>query len=638
MSDIGPGNPVGRKEDRRFLTGQGRYVADLDSSDMLHVVFVRSDHAHGTITGTDLSDAGAVPGVVAVHDGVSLKQLGIGDLPCFRKIKGRGGAEMADLPRPPLAVGRVRYVGEPVAVVVARSREAAEEAAALVEVEVAPLPAVIDLRAAMEADAPVLWDELGSNCYFTFDWGEEEDTAAAFERADHVVTIDLVNSRLVPNPMEPRVCVAVPDGERLTLHASHQKPHDLLKMMAPLIGIDMAQMRVISPDVGGGFGAKLFLYPEETITAFLALQLNRSMRWVGDRTDAMLGDAHGRDHATHAELALDAEGRFLALRADVLAALGACVSSFAPAISTQYHAPACSGVYRIPSMAVTVRGVFTNTGPVDAYRGAGRPEAAYIIERLADMAALKLGLDRAEIRRRNMIRPRDMPFITAGRLKMDSGDFPHALDVALEQGGYDGFPERKAAARQNGKLRGLGLASWFEPSAGGRPVNKDGSGGDAGGHEYARLRVHPDGTATLQVGTHNHGQGHETTYAQIAADRLGLPLDAIEVRNGDTDEVAYGEGSYGSRGIHLAGNAAAAATDKVIAKGRQVAADMLEAAADDVEFVDGGYRIVGTDRAMTFREIAGAAHGAVAKPGGELEPGLDEHAYYVGHGSTFPGG
>tara|TARA_Y100001934_G_scaffold273107_1_gene362711 strand:- start:2103 stop:4442 length:2340 start_codon:yes stop_codon:yes gene_type:complete len=637
MNAIGPGERVGRKEDRRFLTGQGNYVGDLEHPGMLFVAFVRSDHAHGSIRSVDLDEARSMPGVTVAHDGAALKALGLGVLPCFRKVTGRGGASIIDLQRAPVAVDRVRYVGEPVAVVVAQSQEAADEAASLISVEVDPLPAVIDLREAVKAGAPVIWDEIPDNRYFTFDWGDAEAAEAAFRDAAHVVSIDLINARVIPNPIEPRVCVALPEGDRLTLHANHQKPHDLVKMMAPVIGIEPSCMRVISPDVGGGFGAKLFLYPEETVAAFLSLQLHAPLRWVGTRSEAMLGDAHARDHATHAELALDDDGTFLGLRADVLAALGGCVSSFAPAIPTQYHAPACSGVYRIPAMAIAVHGVFTNTAPVDAYRGAGRPEAAYIIERLADTAAARLGIDRDEIRRRNMIRPADMPFITAGRLKIDTGDFPRALETAIEQGDVRGFEARRSASKQENRLRGLGLASWFEPSAGGRPVNPDGSGGGEGGHEYARLRVHPDGSASLQVGTHNHGQGHETTYAQIAADRLGLPLDAVSVRYGDTDEVAYGEGSYGSRGIHLAGNAAAAATDKVIAKGRKIAADMLEAAVDDVEFVDGSYRIVGTDRTIGFRDVAAGAYGAAAQAA-DLEPGLDDHAYYVGHGSTFPGG
>jgi carbon-monoxide dehydrogenase large subunit len=638
MTEQGPGTRALRKEDRRFLTGRGNYVGDLDVPGMLHMVVVRSDHAHGHLLGIDLSQALDAPGVVAAHDGRSLKAMGIGDLACLRMIKGRGGEQPARLPRAPLAVDRVRYVGEPIAVVVARSLEDAEGAADLIVVDIDPMPAVTGLRAALDAGAPVLWDELESNSYFTFDWGDAEETERVFSKADHVVSLDLVNARVIPNPIEPRVCVALPEGDRLTLHASHQKPHDLVKMMAPVIGLDPAAMRVVSPDVGGGFGAKLFLYPEETVVSFLAIHLQQPVRWAGSRSDAMLGDAHARDHETHAELALDKNGRFLAMRADVLAAMGGAVSSFAPAIPTQYFAPACSGVYKISAMAITVQGVFSNTAPVDAYRGAGRPEAAYIIERLADIAASRLGLDRAEIRRRNMIGPHDMPFITAGRLKLDTGDFPHALESALEHGDYASFAERKSASRNQGKLRGLGIASWFEPSAGGRPVNHDGSGGGQGGHEYARLRVHPDGTATLQVGTHNHGQGHETTYAQIVAARLGVPLDSINVRNGDTEEVSYGEGSFGSRGIHLAGNAAAAAADKVIVKGRKIAAQMLEASFEDIELVEGTFSVVGTDRSLSFQQVARSAYGGFSATEEDLEPGLDEHAFYVGHGSTFPGG
>ena len=637
MTPVGPGAPVRRKEDRRFLTGRGRYVADLEVPRMLHAAFVRSDHAHGTILSTGLDEVRAMPGVVAAHDGRTLKELGIGDLPCFRQIRGRDG-DLKALPRPPLAVGRVRYVGEPVGVIVARGREAAEDAAAAATVGIEPLAAVCDLREAVKPGAPRIWDEAPGNRYYTSDWGDAEATDAAFARAEHVVSIDLVNARVVPNPIEPRVCLAVPEGDRLTLHASHQKPHDLQKMMAPAIGLDPPAMRVVAPDVGGGFGAKLFLYPEETVTAFMALKLGRPVRWAGGRADAMLGDAHGRDHATHAELALDSDGRFLALRAEVLAAMGGCVSSFAPAIPSLYHAPACSGVYRIPAMAIVVHGVFTNTVPVDAYRGAGRPEAAYVVERLADIAAAKLGLGRDEIRRRNMIGPDDMPFVTAGRLKIDSGDFPRAMRSALTHANHDGFEARRAAAETEGKLRGFGIAAWFEPSVGGRPVDGDGEGGGQGGHEYARLRVHPDGSATLQVGTHNHGQGHETTYAQIAAGRLGLPLEAVDVVCGDTGEVAYGEGSFGSRGVHLAGNAAAAAADKVIAKGRGVAASALEASVGDVAFVDGVFRIAGTDRGLTFAQVAKAAYGGASLARDGLEPGLDEHAFYVGRGSTFPGG
>ncbi len=638
MTGQGPGTRALRKEDRRFLTGRGNYVGDLAVPGMLHMLVVRSDHAHGHLRGVDLSQARDIPGVVALHDGASLKAMGIGDLPCLRMIKGRDGASLVPLPRAPLAVDRVRYVGEPIAVVIARSMEDAEKAADLIVADIDSMPAVTSLRAALRDDAPILWDELPTNSYFTFDWGDAEATEHAFAQADHVVSLDLVNPRVIPNPIEPRVCVALPEGNRLTLHASHQKPHDLVKMMAPVIGLDPAAMRVISPDLGGGFGAKLFLYPEETVAAFLAMHLQQPVRWAGSRSDAMLGDAHARNHETHAELALDKDGRFLAVRADVLAGMGGAVSSFAPAIPTQYFAPACSGVYKIQAMSISVQGVFSNTAPVDAYLGAGRPEASYLIERLVDIAAARLGLDRAEIRRRNMIGPQDMPFITAGRLKLDTGDFPHALESALEHSDYASFGARRAASQARGRLRGLGSASGFEPSAGGRPVNPDGSGGGQGGHEYARLRVHPDGTATLQVGTHNHGQGHETTYAQIVAARLGVPLDSVNVRNGDTEEVSYGEGSFGSRGIHLAGNAAAAAADKVIVKGRKIAAQMLEASFEDIELVDGTFSVIGTDRSLSFQQVARSAYGGLPATDEALEPGLDEHAFYVGHGSTFPGG
>ncbi len=626
----GIGVPVLRKEDRRFLTGQGRYVGDIHAAGELHAVFLRSPHGHAKIRRIDVDAARRLPGVIQVATGAELRAAGVGDIPCSRRPPNNGDPEPFFLPpHPPLAIERVRHVGEPVAVAVAETVDAARAAIEAIELDYDALPAIIDVAEAAKPGAMAIWPERPTNRLFRCEWGNRTAAEAAFAKAAHVVRRRFRNNRLVPNPMEPRVALAErgPDG-RLTLHASTQKPHDLKKFLAELLPIPEEDIRVISPDVGGGFGAKLFLYPEETVVAWLGYGLGRPVRWTGERNEACLADAHARDHLAEAAIALDRDGNFLAVQVETLANLGAYLSSFAPSIPTLLYLPFLVGVYRIPALWARVDGMVTNTVPVDAYRGAGRPEAIYVIERLVDEAAAELGLDPVALRRKNLVRPADLPYSSAGRLRYEAIDPPRALEQALANADHPGFPARRAAAKARGMLRGFGFGCWIEATSGALPLSEDGTPNPGTSKEFARARLEPDGAVTLHVGTHGHGQGHETVFAQVVAGMLGLPIDRVTVRFGDTDEVPFGEGTYASRSMSLAGSACHVAGVKLIAEGRRVAAGLLEAGEPDVEFSDGRFRVKGTDRGTDWRAVAVAA-GATGIAGEDL---------YVAKGNTFPSG
>ena len=641
MTAAGIGARVARKEDRRFLTGKGRYVDDLNRPGQAHAVLVRSPHAHAELGAVDAAGALAAPGVLAVFTGADLAADGVGGLPCGWLIKNRDGSDMAEPPHPVLARGKVRHVGDPVAMVVAGTRAQSRDAAEKVVVDYRPLEAIADTASACEAGRPQLHEAAANNTCYDWEFGDEAAVDEAFAGAAKVVSLDFVNQRLVANALEPRAAIGEydPGDGRYTLYTSSQNPHVIrLLMCTAVLNLPETKVRVVSPDVGGGFGSKIYHYAEEALVTWAARKVGRPVKWTSERGEAFLSDAQGRDHVTRAELALDSEGRFLGLRTSTAANLGAYLSTFSTAIPTYFYAPLLAGVYTTPAIHCRVRGVFTNTVPVDAYRGAGRPEACYLVERIVDVAARETGLDPAEIRRRNFIPRSAQPYATPVAMVYDDGDYAKNMEDCLVRADAAGFPARRAEAAARGKLRGLGLSAYIE-ACGAAPSAVAGAlGARAGLYEMATLRVNPSGSVSIVTGTHAHGQGHETTFAQLASDRLGLPLESIEVVHGDTDRIPFGMGTYGSRSLPVGGTALVRAMDKVVAKGRKIAAHALEASPDDVEFADGAFSVSGTDRSLTFAEVAGAAYVPHNYPLEELEPGLEETAYFDPPNFTFPSG
>jgi carbon-monoxide dehydrogenase large subunit len=638
MANDGIGAAMLRKEDRRFLTGAGRYTDDVVRPGQTYAAIVRSPHAHARIRAIRADAARAAPGVVAVLTGADLAKDKIGNIPTGWLITSKDGTPMVEPPHPAIAADVVRHVGDQVAVVVAETKDQAREAAALVEVDYEELPAAATLARATAPGAPLVWPQAKGNVCFDWQLGDAAATDAAFAKAHRVVKLDLVNNRIVPNAIEPRA--AVGEYERatgdFTLTTTSQNPHlTRLLLGAFSYGIPEHKLRVVAPDVGGGFGSKIFHYPEEFIVLWAARKIGRPVKWTAQRSESFLADAHGRDHLTHAELAVDREGRFLGLRVSTRANMGAYLSTFAPAIPTYLYATLLAGCYKTPAIHAEVKAVFTNTAPVDAVRGAGRPEAAYIVERLADLAARELGIDRAEIRRRNFIDA--FPYQTPVALQYDAGNYFATLDGALERSRYSAFESRRAEAKGRGKLRGIGLSTYVE-ACGIAPSALVGAlGARAGLYESASVRVHPTGSVTVFTGTHSHGQGHETTFAQIVATQLGIPAENVEVVHGDTSKIPFGMGTYGSRSLAVGGSALVKATDKIVAKARKIAAHLLEAGEGDLEFKDGKFTVVGTDRAKTIGEIALAAYVPHKYPAG-LEPGLEETAFYDPKNFTFPAG
>jgi len=637
----GIGASILRKEDRRFLTGRGNYVSDVKRPNMTWAVFARSPHAHARILSIDSTNAEKVPGVLLVLTGEDLAADGVGSIPCGWGITGRDGKPMKEPSHPALAQGKVRHVGDPVAMVVAETREAAMQGVEALAISYEPLPSVVGLLECLRPDAPQLYDDAPGNLCFEWDVGDKAATDAAFRDAAHVARISLVNNRLVGNPMEPRAAIGEyePATGQYTLWTTSQFPHIVKVLMGVFVlKIPQHKLRVIAPDVGGGFGVKQFHYPEETLVTLASSKLARPVKWVCDRSEGFVSDAHGRDHVSEAELALDENGKFLALRVETVANMGGYLSTFGPNIPTNLYGLLLAGVYTTPQIYCLVKGVFTNTLPVDAYRGAGRPEATFLLERLVDVAATEMGISKVDIRRRNLIPKEAYPYQTPVMLQYDSGDPAACLDRALDVADWKGFAARKAESAKNGKLRGIGLCTYIE-ACGLAPSRIAGRLGARGGlFESATVRVHPTGDITVLIGTHNHGQGHETTFAQIVSEKLGLPTDRIEVVFGDTDKVQFGLGTYGSRSLAVGGPALARATDKVILKGKKIAAHLLEASDGDIEFEAGLFRVSGTDRTKSFEEVAGAAYTPVNYPLEFLEPGLEEQAFYDPVNFTYPGG
>lgn len=627
MDKFGIGQPVRRKEDVRLLTGRGTYTDDLDPPGQAHLVVVRSPHAHARILSIGTAGAKAAPGVLAVLTGADADADGIGRFPVMVDVPGRGGTTLFAPPREMLQTRKVRMVGDPVAIVVAETRQQAQDAAELVEVAYDPLPSVTDTAASLAPDAPLLWEEQGSNLCVHWSSGREAEAEAAFAQAARIVRVDLVNNRLVGNPMEPRVAVGEYDAaaDRWTLTSPTQGVIRVRDGFAKhILKVPNEKLRVVSPDVGGGFGLRGKIHVESGMVLWAAKRLGRPVKWRSDRTETFLSDPHGRDHVTEAEMAFDADGRTLGVRIRTIAAMGAYLQDFGPRIPTVAGGRINGTVYDIQALNVQVRCVFTNTQPTDAYRGAGRPETAYVLERLYDQGALAFGLDRAEIRRRNFIRPEQIPYRNAAGNEIDSGRFAETQDKALALADWAGFPARRAEAARRGRLRGIGLGYFIEAS-GGQPS------------EWARVRFEPDGVVTLTVGTFSHGQGHETAYAQVLRSKLGIDFDRVRFVQGDTAVVPQGNGTGGSRSSQMGGVAIARASDLVLAKARRLAAHALEAAAEDIEFDAGAgrFRVAGTDLSCGWDRVIEIA---AAPPEGEA-PGLDEQLVYTRNTEcNFPNG
>jgi aerobic carbon-monoxide dehydrogenase large subunit len=627
MDQFGIGQPVRRKEDVRLLTGRGTYTDDIDRPGQAHMVVVRSPHAHARILSIDTSEARAARGVVAVLTGHDADADGIGRFPVMVEVPGKDGTKLFAPPREMLQTRKVRMVGDPVAIVLAETRAEAQDAAELVAVDYEMLPSVTGTVAALTEGAPLVWEECGSNLCVLWDSGREQETEAAFARAAKVVGVDLVNNRLVGNPMEPRVAIGEydPAEDRYTLHSPTQGVIRVRDGLAKhILKVPNDRLRVVSPDVGGGFGLRGKLHVESGMVLWAAKRIGRPVKWRSDRTETFLSDPHGRDHVTHAEMAFDAEGRTLGVRIRTIAAMGAYLQDFGPRIPTVAGGRINGTVYDIQALNVQVRCVFTNTQPTDAYRGAGRPETAYVLERLYDQGALAFGIGREEIRRRNYIRPGQIPYRNAAGNAIDSGRFAETQEKALALADWAGFPARRAEAARRGRRRGIGLGYFIEAS-GGQPS------------EWARVRFEPDGGVTLTVGTFSHGQGHETAYAQVLHTRLGIAFDKVRFVQGDTTVVPQGNGTGGSRSSQMGGVAVARASELVVAKGRRLAAHALEAAVDDVEFAPEAarFRVAGTDLSCGWdRVIEIAAH----PPEGET-PGLDEQLVYTRNTEcNFPNG
>jgi carbon-monoxide dehydrogenase large subunit len=639
MSATGIGAAVRRKEDHRFITGKGHYTDDINRPGQTYAFFVRSPHAHATIKSIDSKAAAALPGVVAVLTGAELAADKIGNLICGWMIHSKDGSPMKMTPHPALAHGKACHVGDPVAVVIAETLAQARDAAEKLKIDYTVLPAVADLATAQKPGAPQIHEVAPKNTIYQWHIGDAKATEAAFRSAKHVTKLDIVNNRLVPNAMEPRSALAEYDtgSDQLTLWNTSQNPHVARLVIAAFVGMAPEhKLRVIAPDVGGGFGSKIFIYPEEVVALWAARRVKRPVKWTSDRSEAFLADAHGRDHITHAEMAFDADGRILGLRAKTIANIGAYMSTFSSAIPTYMYATLLSGQYAISQIYSEVDAVYTNTVPVDAYRGAGRPEASFVVERLIEVAARELGLDPAELRRKNFVRsfPHQTPVIMA----YDAGDYDASLKKAMELADYKGFGKRKREAARRGKLRGIGLSAYIE-ACGIAPSQAVGSlGGGVGLWESAEVRVNPTGSVEILTGSHSHGQGHETTFAQLVSERLGLPIENISIVHGDTDKVQFGMGTYGSRSGPVGMSAIVKALDKIEAKAKKVAAFVLEAAEGDIEFKDGKFTVAGTDKSAAWGDIALNAYIAHKFTGQQLEPGLKESAFYDPTNFTFPSG
>ena len=630
------GKSMKRVEDPRFIQGKGRYVANLQINGMAHVAVKRSPYAHAKINSINTSAAAALDGVIAVYTGQQLLDGGVGSLPCGFTPPG-----IKTPPHYPLAVDKVRHVGDGVAAVVAENAYIAADALDLIEVDYEPLAAVVDAKKAMDDGAPLVHDDVPQNLSFHWPLGEEDATNQALAEADHVIELDLINQRLIPNAMEPRACVAQWDAftESMTVWTTSQNPHTIrLLLGAFTLGIPEHKIRVISPDVGGGFGSKIFHYPEEVIVPWVSRAVGRPAKWVATRSESFITDAHGRDHVTQAKLALKSDGTFTGLHVRTWANMGAYLSTFAPLIPTALYITLFSGLYKIPHIFGESFGTMTNTVPVDAYRGAGRPEASYLLERLVDMAALELGMDAIDIRRKNLIPADEFPYQTPVALMYDSGNYQALFDTAEKLSDYKKLRQEQEKARNDGRIIGVGVSGCIEASGPAPSAVAVGLGAAIGLYESGVIRVHPTGKVAVLTGSHSHGQGHETTFAQIVADELGIPVEDIEIIHGDTERTPYGVGTYGSRSASIGGSALVKSAEKIRDKLKLLAAHMLEADAADIVYdqSDGNIHVKGSpDKGKAFGELAFALTTADNLPEG-MEPGLEAISFYDPANFTFP--
>lgn len=636
MTDQAIGQRVLRKEDMRFITGKGKYTDDINLHGQAYAYFVRAPVARATIDGIDVSAAQAAQGVIEVLTGAQLASDGLGTLPCGWMVLSKDGSEMKQPPHPVLASDRINYLGEPIAVVVAETYQIARDAAELVSVDYVEQQAVVDIGSAQNADQ--LYDEVPRNTVYEWELGDREATMAALEKAHHLTRISLTNNRLIPNAIEPRAAIADfnPGSEELTLYTTSQNPHLVRLILAAFIQlVPEHKLRVVAPDVGGGFGSKIFVYSEETALAWAARRLGMPIKWTAERSESFLADAHGRDHVTEATLAMDADGHFLGLHVQTKANMGAYLSTFASAVPTYLYGTLLAGQYKTASIYVEVDAVLTNTAPVDAYRGAGRPEATYLLERIVEIAAAEMNLSPVEIRRRNFIK--EFPYATPVALEYDIGDYDATLNKALELADWDGFEVRREEAKSRGKLRGVGFSCYIE-ACGLAPSQVAGSlGAGVGLWESGEVRFNPTGSVTVLTGSHSHGQGHETTFAQLVAGRLGISVDDVEVVHGDTGRLDFGMGTYGSRSLAVGGSALSISADKIVAKGRKIAAHLMRTDPDNVDFEDGVYQVRDSNLSKSIQEIAFAAYVPHDYPEG-LEPGLTEKTFYDPVNFTYPSG
>jgi len=637
MSATGVGAAVRRKEDHRFITGRGHFTADVNRPGQVFAVFVRSPHAHATIRSIDSKAAGTRPGVLAVLSGGELAADKIGNLICGWMIHSKDGSPMNMAPHPALAYGKACYVGDPVAVVIAETLTQARDAAEAVMVDYAVLPAVTGPAKAQAAAQ--IHPVAPRNTIYQWHLGDAQAVDGAFKSAKHVTRLDIINNRLVPNAIEPRAAIGEYDSgsDSFTLWNTTQNPHVARLVISAFVGMAPEhKLRVIAPDVGGGFGSKIFIYPEEVVALWASKRVGRPVKWVCDRSEAFLADAHGRDHATRAEMAFDADGKITGLKVKTIANLGAYMSTFSSSIPTYLYATLLSGQYQIPAIYCEVDAVYTNTVPVDAYRGAGRPEATFVVERLVEVAAREMGVEPVELRRKNFIK--SFPHQTPVIMNYDAGDYHSALKKALELADLKGFGKRKRESARHGRLRGIGFSTYIE-ACGIAPSAAVGSlGAGVGLWESAEVRVNPTGSVEVLTGCHQHGQGHETTFAQVVSERLGLPIENVSVVHGDTDKVQFGMGTYGSRSGAVGISALVKALDKVEVKAKKVAAHMLEVAEGDIVFKDGKFTVAGTDKSAAWGDVALNAYIAHKFTGAELEPGLKEGAFYDPTNFTFPAG
>ena len=638
--DSGIGAATRRREDARFLLGSGRYSDDIVLLNQTYAVFARSEVANGIIKTINTSEAEKMPGVIAVFTGDDF--VDVGGNPAGWLINSRDGEPMKEPKRPVLAHGKVRHVGDAYAAVIAETEQQARDAAEKINADIMELPAIIDMTSALSGSNYV-HDEIETNQCFDWGWIEDnrEATDNAIKNAHHVTTLELTNNRLVPNAMEPRCSIADYNAanDDYTLYTTSQNPHlTRLLISAFVLGIPENKLTVVSPDDGGGFGSKIYHYGEEALVLAAAKRIKRPVRWTASRSESFMTDAHGRDHVTKIELALDKDNNFLAFRTETMANVGAYLSNFSTVTPTILHGTLMAGNYSVPNIYVNVKAVFTNTAPVDAYRGAGRPEATYSLERVIDKAALELNLDPIALRRQNFIKPDQFPYVTAAGLNYDVGDYDAIMDRLEHHADIQGFAERKKISEKQGKLRGFGVNSYIE-ACGIAPSNLIGTlGARVGLYDAATIRVNATGNISVMVGAHSHGQGHETAFPQIVADMLGVDPNNVEIVHGDTSKIPFGMGTYGSRSLAVCGSAIVRGIEKIIAKGKKIAAHMMESTEDNVDFEDGVFSVRGTNKTVSFGDVALKAYIPHNFPIEDIEPGLEETAFYDPQNFTYPAG